>query len=122
MPAVSPPAGDHRGHGTPAPLLECATGMAQAGMGHGSAHAATAMMGAHVAATALMAALLAYGEQVLWFLAGFVRPPLWLRVSLPELQGTRVVPSCEPRMFHMRFACGGVGQRGPPSTALFAIV
>ena len=59
------------------------------------------MIGAHVEATALMAAMLAYGEQVLWLRAGFVRPPSWLRVSLPELQGMRVVPSCEPPMFHV---------------------
>ena len=114
--------GGPMGHGGgPAPLVECATGMASLGMSQGSTFAATAMVGAHVAATAVMAALLAYGEQVLWFLAGCVRPPRWLRVGLAELSAVRVAFSGAPRMLPVRIACGGVGRRGPPPMGLFAI-
>lgn len=118
---MSAPAGGHMGHGGQ-PMLECANGMAHAGMGQTSMLAATAMLGAHVAATAVMVTLLAYGEKVLWFLAGCVRPPRWLRVGLPELPAMRVVSSGAPRMLRVRFACGGVGRRGPPLRGLFAIV
>jgi hypothetical protein len=111
------------GHGGgPAPLVQCATGIAGLGMSQGSTFAATAMVGAHVAATAVMAALLAYGEQVLWFLAGCVRPPRLLRVGQPELPAVQVVSSRTPQIFRLRFACGGVGRRGPPSHAAFAII
>jgi len=119
---VSGPPGGPMGHGGgTTPLVECASGMAQA-MGSGSTFAATAMVGAHVAATAVMAALLAYGDQVLWFLAGCVRPPQWLRVGPPELPGVRVASSGAPRTLRLRYACGGVGTRGPPSPALVAFV
>ena len=79
------------------------------------------MVGAHVAATAVMAALLAYGEQVLWFLAGCVGPLRWLRMCLPELPPARVVSSGVPPMFRLRLACCGVGRRSPPPRGLFAI-
>jgi hypothetical protein len=80
------------------------------------------MVGAHVIATALMAALLAYGEKVLWFLAGWVRPVKWLRPGLPELHQVLVVPDGTPRMLRVRFDCGGVGRRGPPTRDLLASV
>src|SRR5665811_2199527 len=120
MTGMNAPAGGHMGHGAQ-PMLDCATGMAHAGMGQASMFAATAMLGAHVAATAVMVTLLAYGEKVLWFLAGCVRPPRWLRVSPPELPAMRVVSVGAPRMLRVRFACGGVGRRGPPLRGLFAI-
>jgi hypothetical protein len=120
MTGVSAPAGAHLGHGQP--MLGCATGMAHAGMGQPSVLVAPAMVGAHVAATAMMAALLTCGEKLLWALAGFVRPPRWLRVGLPELPAVQVFSFGAPRMFRMRFACGGVGRRGPPPRSLFAIV
>lgn len=44
-----------------------------------------------------MAALLAYGERVLWLLAGWVRPPEWLRVALPVLQPVPVASSRSSR-------------------------
>ena len=69
---VGAPAGMDMGRGTP-PMLDCATGLAQAGMGRTWMLAGVAMVTAHVVATAVMAALLAYGEKVLWFLAGFAR-------------------------------------------------
>ena len=118
---VSAPAGGHMGHGGQ-PMIECATGMAHAGMGQTSMFAATTMVGAHVAATAVMATLLAYGEKVLWFLAGCVRPPRWLRVRLPAPPAMPAVSCGAPRMLRVRFACGGVGRRGPPPRGLFAIV
>ena len=80
------------------------------------------MVGAHVAATAVLVALPASGEKVLWFLVGCVRPPRWLGVGLPELPAPRFVSSGVPRMFGLRIACGGGGRRGPPSRALLAIV
>jgi hypothetical protein len=123
MSGVSAPPGGPMGHGGgPVPLVECASWMAQMGMGQRSSFAATAMLGAHVAATAVTATLLAYGEQVLWFLAGCVRPRQWLRVGLPELPAVRVAPSGAPRILRLRYACGGVGRRGPPSPALVAFV
>lgn len=120
MSGMSAPAGGHMGHGGQ-PALECATGIAHAGMGQTSLLAATSMVLAHVASTAWMTALLAYGEQVLWFLAGFVCVAQWFRVGLPELPAVRVVASGAPRMLRVRFACGGVGRRGPPPQGLFAI-
>jgi len=96
--------------------------MATMVMGHQPGFSATAMVGAHVAATALTAALLAYGEAVLWFLAGCVRAPLWLCVSPFELSRLWVVSPGVPPVFGVRFACGGVGRRGPPLRGLFAIV
>jgi hypothetical protein len=122
MPVMNAPAGAHMDMGQGAqPLLNCATGMTYTGMGQSSVFAATAMLGAHVAATALMAALLAYGERVLWFLAGWVRPRWWLRVGLPQFLTIRVFSFGEPPMVRVRFACGGVGRRGPPPRGLFAI-
>jgi hypothetical protein len=122
MSGVSAPPGGLMGHGGgPMPLVECASGMAQA-MGQRSTFAATAMLGAHIAATAVMAALLAYGDQVLWFLAGCARPLQWLRVGLPELQAVRVAPPGAPRILRLRYACGGVGRRGPPLPALVALL
>ena len=123
MTGVSAPAGGQMGHGGgPVPLVQCAAGMANSGVGERSAFAAAAMVGAHVAATAVLVALLAYGEKVLWFLAGCVRPPRWLGVGLPEPPAPRFVSSGVPGMFGLRIACGGVGRRGPPSRAQLAIV
>ena len=122
MTSVNYPSGGPIGHGGGhAALVLCATGMAQQGMGQPSAFATTAMIGAHVAATAVMAALLAYGEQVLWFLAGWVHPPRWLPSGLPELPAVRVFPSGAPRVLRVQVACGGAGLRGPPRWGLFAI-
>jgi hypothetical protein len=123
MTGASAPAGVPMGRGSmPVPLVECATGMAHMGMGMGSPFTATAMVGAHVVATAVMAALLAYGEKVLWFLAGRGRSPRCLGVGLPGLPALRLVSSGEPRMFGLRLACGGVGRRGPPSRGQLVIV
>jgi len=120
---MSEPTGGHLGMGhSGQPVPECATGMATAGMGQSSMSAAMLMLGAHIAATALMAAMLAYGEKVLWFLAGWVRPRRWWPVGPPEIRAVRVFSLEEPAMFPMRFAPGGVGRRGPPPPALFAIV
>jgi hypothetical protein len=115
------PAGMDMGRG-PQPMLDCATGLAQAGMGKTSMLAGAAMVTAHVAATAVMAALLAYGERVLWFLAGWVRPRRWLRVVLPEIPPVRVGSSGAPRTLLVQVACGGVGRRGPPQRGLFAVI
>jgi hypothetical protein len=101
--------------------LTCAAGMAGAGMGQGSVSGATAMLGAHIAATAVMAALLAYGEKVLWLLARWVRPAPWLRVRLPRLPTVQAVSSTAPPMVRLLLASGGVGRRGPPPQALSAI-
>jgi hypothetical protein len=103
-------------------LSGCATAMAHTRMGQPSMFAATAMVGGHVAATAVMVALLAYGEKVLWFLAGWVGPHRSLRVDRPQLQAMRAVSCGASPMFRVRFACGGVGRRGPPLRALFAVV
>lgn len=118
--SVSAPGGVHPGHGG-IPGIECATGIAHAGMGQHSVFAATAMVCAHVAATAVMAVLLAYGERVLWFLAGCLRSPRWLTVPLPAPPEVRIVSSRAPRMLRVRYAYGGVGRRGPPSQGQFAI-
>jgi hypothetical protein len=122
MTAVSAPAGGLMDHGArPVALPVCATAMAHTGMGQHSMFAATAMVGAHVGATAVTAALLAYGEKVLWFLAGWVRLPCWLHVGLPELPGVRVVFLGAPPRCRVRFANGGVGRRGPPPWGLLAV-
>ena len=89
-------------------------GMAQAGNAPRSPFSALLMVAAHVAATALMAALLGYGEKALWFLAGYARPPRSLRVSLPEPSSVHPVACLTPRLVRLRFADGGVGRRGPP--------
>ena len=120
MTGMSAPAGGQMGQSA-RPVLECVTGMANAGMGQRSVFAGPTMVGAHVAATAVMAALLAYGEKVLWFLACWARPPRWLRRGLPELLAVPVVSSGAPPMFWVRLACGGVGRRGPPSGGLCVI-
>jgi hypothetical protein len=65
---------------------------------------------------------LAYGEKVLWFLAGWVRPAPWLRLGLPELPRVPVMSYGAPRMARVRFDCGGVGRRGPPAPDLYATV
>jgi hypothetical protein len=120
---MSAPAGGHvaMGHGGQlAP--ECASGMVHAGMGQGSMSSAMIMLGAHIAATALMAALLAYGEKLMWFLAGWVRPARWLPAGAPVLPAVRAFSYGAPSMLRVRFACGGVGRRGPPPQGLFAIV
>ncbi len=115
------PASGHMGPGG-RPSIECAAGLATHEMGQGSVFAAAAMVGAHIVATLVMAALLAYGEQVLWFLAGCVRAPRLLRVCLPELMAVRAVRSSAHHLLRVRFADGGVGRRGPPPLGLFAIV
>jgi hypothetical protein len=101
--------------------LTCTAGMANAGLGQESVFGATAMLGAHIAATALMAALLAYGEKVLWLLVRWVRPAPRLRDRLPQLEAVRAVSSTAPPMVRLRLASGGVGRRGPPPQALSAI-
>src|ERR1035437_2388265 len=123
MPVMNAPVGGHMGMGQGAqPVLNCAVGMTHAEMGQSSVYVATAMLGAHIAATALMAALLAYGERVLWFAAGWVRPAPWLRVGPAELPAVLLFSLGAPPMLRVRFACGGVGRRGPPPRGLFAIV
>ena len=123
MPVMNAPADGPMGMSQGAqPLFNCAASMTHAGMGQSSMFEATAMLGAHVTATALMAALLAYGERVLWFLTGCVPPRRWLPVGLPELPAVRVFSFGVPQMLRVRFACGGVGRRGPPPWGLFAIV
>lgn len=119
MTGTSAPAGGGMSHAGQ-PMLECATSMA--GMAQTSMFPGTAMVCAHVAATAVMAAVLAYGERVLWLLACWVRPPRWLRVVLPELPPMRVGSSPAPTMVRVRFVYGGVGLRGPPLRTLFALV
>jgi hypothetical protein len=120
MAALSVRGAMQMGHGGPA-TLACANGMAPAEMGPGQALGASAMVCAHVAAMAVMAALLAYGEKVLWFLAGWVRPTPWLRVRLPQLQTVQAVASAAPPILRVRLVSGGVGRRGPPPQALPAI-
>jgi hypothetical protein len=120
MTGVSGPAGAQMGHAQA--MLGCATSIAHPGMGQSSMFSALTMMGAHVAATTIVAALLAYGEKVLWFLAEFVREPRWLRMGLPELLAVRLVSSGTPPRFGVRFAYGGVGRRGPPQPGSLAIV
>ena len=119
MTGASAPSGGHLGHSQQ--MLDCATTMAQAGMGHRSMFATTIMVGAHVAATAVMAALLAFGEKMLWFLAGYVRPLRRIRTGLPAPSAVSLVLCGEPRMLRVQFAAGGVGRRGPPRLVLFAI-
>lgn len=120
---MSAPAGGLMGHGAPAvPPSGCAIAMAHTGMGKPSLFAATAIIGAHVAATAVMVALLAYGEKVLWLRAGWVCPPRSSRVGLPELLAVRVMSSGGSPKLRVRFAFGGVGRRGPPPRGPFVIV
>jgi hypothetical protein len=120
MTGVSTPAAAYMGHGQP--MLGCAVSMAHAGMGQRSVVAAPAMVVAHVGATAVMAALLAYGEAVLWFLAECARRPRWIALRHPEPPAAGGVCSWSPRSTGSRFARGGVGRRGPPTLVLFAIV
>lgn len=119
MTAVSAPSGGHLGHSQQ--ILDCATTMAQAGMSQSSMLATTVMVGAHVAATAVMAALLAFGEKVLWFLTGYVRPLRRMRTGLPAMSAVSLVLCGEPQMLRVRFAAGGVGRRGPPRRSPVAI-
>jgi hypothetical protein len=111
----------HPGHGGPG-VLDCATTVTQEGMGQRSVLATATMVVAHVAATAVLAALLAYGEKVLWFLAGCMPAPRWLRIRLPEIPVVVVVSPRAPRMLRVRSAYGGVGLRGPPPQGLLAII
>jgi len=97
------------------------TGMTEAGMNHRSPLSDMAMVGAHVAATMLMAALLAAGEKMLWFLAGFVIPIRWPRMKLPELSAVSLTPAGRTPSLRGRFADGGVGRRGPPRHGLIAL-
>jgi hypothetical protein len=120
MAAVSVRGAMQMGHGG-LPALTCDAGMTPAGMGQGQVLGASAMVCAHVAAMAVMAALLAYGEKVLWFLAGWVRPTPWLRVRLPQFRAMQAVASVAPPILRMRLTSGGVGRRGPPPQALPAI-
>ena len=121
MTAVSAPSAMQVGH-LGQPTLACAAGMAHPGMMQGSVFGASAMLGAHLAATALMAALLASGEKVLWFLARWVRPAPWLRVRLPQLPAPHALSSAAPPMVvQVRLASGGLGRRWPPPRALPAI-
>ena len=123
MPGMNTPVGAHMGMGQGAqPMLNCDASMTHAGMGHSSVFAAMAMLGAHGAATALMAVLLAYGERVLWFAAGWLRPAPWLRVGLPEFPAVLLFSLGGQTLLRVRFACGGVGRRGPPPRGLFAII
>ena len=121
MTGMTAPAGMNMGRGTE-PMFDCATGMTQAGMGKTSMLASALMVTAHIAATAAVAGLLAYGEKVLWFLAGWVRPRRWLRVALPVIPPVPVGASGAPRMLLVQFACGGVGRRGPPPRGLFVTI
>ena len=98
-----------------------ATGMADAGMGQKSPWADMAMVGAHVAATMVMAAVLSAGEKMLWFLAGFVILVRWPRLELPELSAVSLTSADPTRSLHGRFADGGVGRRGPPRHGLIAL-
>jgi hypothetical protein len=126
---ISAPGDMPLGHGAQ-PALECSSGMvqtmaqtmAQTWMGQSAVSAAATMVGAHAVATAVMAALLAYGEKVLWFLADWVRPARWMRPGLPELPRVPAVSVRAPRMLRVRFNRGGVGRRGPPTRDLLAIV
>src|ERR1035437_3350922 len=105
---MSAPAGRNMAHDGQ-PTLTCATGMAQTGMSQNSVFTGIAMVGAHVVATAVMAALLAYGETVLWILAGWVRAPRWMRIGLPKVPAVPLVPSGLPPMLPVPFASSGVG-------------
>jgi hypothetical protein len=123
MAGASEPAGGHLGMGQGARLvLDCTTALTHPGMVRGSMSSTVSMLGVHVAATAVMAALLAYGDRVLWALAAWVCPALRLPVGLPELPAARVFSSGAPPMLRVRFPCGGVGRRGPPPRVLLAIV
>jgi hypothetical protein len=123
MPVTNTPVGGHLSKGQGAqPVLNCAAGMTHAEMGQSSAFAATAMLGEHIGATALMAALLAYGKRLLGFAAGRVRHGPWLRVGPPGLPAVRLCPFGAPPMLRVRFAFVGVGRRGPPPAGLLAIV
>jgi hypothetical protein len=119
MTGVSTPAAAPMGHGQA--MVGCAVSMAHAGMGQPWVLGAPAMLAAHVGATAVMAALLAYGEAVLWFLAECVRRPRWIALGHPDLPAAGGVRSCAPRSSGSQFASGGVGRRGPPALVLFAI-
>ncbi len=121
MMGMSPTAGGSMSHGNRS-AVECTPSLANAGLGHSSVFSVTTMVGAHIVATAVMAALLAYGERVLWFLAGFVRAPRWLRVPRPELPTAGSASSRSPQMIRVLFPCGGVGRRGPPPRCLCALV
>jgi hypothetical protein len=101
------------GHGGQ-PVAACATGLAHAGLAQGSMLTGTTMIGAHLAATAVMVGLLAYGEKVLWFLAGCVRPARWLRVVPSEPPPARITASGAPSKMCLQFTSAGVGPRGPP--------
>ena len=120
MPVMDPAAGGNAGMGPGMghggqPVLECATSMApHPGLGPRSIFATTTMLGAHLIATMVMAALLAYGERALWFLAGLVRLPLCFSAVRPEPPKIRLFPYGVPRVARACFASGGVGRRGPP--------
>lgn len=114
MTGMAPPTTGHLGPNSQ-PALDCATGMAHAGLGQPSVFAASAMLGAHVSATVVMAALLAYGEKVLWYLASWVRPSRIVRVSLSELLAAPIMSAGAPRISCGHLARGGVGLRGPPT-------
>jgi len=113
MTDVSMASGMQMGHGGQ-PVAACATSLAQAGLAQNSMLTGTTMIGAHLAATALMAGLLAYGEKVLWLLAGWVRPARWLRVVPTEPPPARIAAYGGLPTICLQLTSGGVGRRGPP--------
>jgi len=109
--------GMQMGHGSQ-PVAVCANGVSHAGLAQSSMLTGTTMIGAHLAATAVMVGLLAYGEKVLWFLAGCVRPARWLRVVPAEAPPARIAAPVAPPTTCLQLTSGGVGRRGPPMSGL----
>jgi hypothetical protein len=99
--------GMQMGHGGQ-PMAACATGLAHAGLAQGSALTGSTMIGAHLAATAVMAGLL----------AGCARPARWLRVAPPEPPSARAAACHAPPTTCPQLTSGGIGRRGPPMSGL----
>ena len=90
--------------------LACSGG-GHAALSHG--HDGLLMLAAHLTAAVTLGLLLAKGEDLLWLLAGLLRPALPAAVELPARRVGHVlvrvtVPAARP------VPLGGVGKRGPP--------
>lgn len=124
LPAVGHAAGHTASH-TDAYMASALAQVAplSAHAGEATSHAAMSgtMLAAHVAASLLTAALLAYGENALWALADWLRPlcrsAAVVRVLPPQDPGTALTPRPLPRL-PWRNAPPDT-RRGPPQQSAF---
>jgi hypothetical protein len=108
----------HLGHGGGAMSLTCASGVVMPA--HAPMDLSPAMVGAHVAATAVTVLVIASGERALWWLLTWLRPRAAVAdaVDVPVVQRPIVVPgrveARRRRSGYLRIS----PRRGPPARVL----